>query len=68
VKLQDSAVPSTKLLFSVVDLHAITIPQKKDELRRWKREALATLLAVGLKEERCTLFFQSDVSVSCELV
>lgn len=44
-----------------MDLHAITIPQDPGDLRRWKREAMATLLAVGLREERCGLFFQSEV-------
>jgi tryptophanyl-tRNA synthetase len=64
VKLQNEALPGTKLLYSVVDLHAITIPQEKGDLKRWKRESLAALLAVGLKEEKSVLFFQSDVSPS----
>ena len=63
VSLQTDASPSTKLLFSIVDLHAITIHQNPEELRRWKRETLATLLAVGLDPQRCIIFFQSDVSV-----
>lgn len=62
VKLQNEAKEDTKLLYSIVDLHAITIPQNPGDLRRWKREALATLLAVGLREERCVMFFQSEVS------
>jgi tryptophanyl-tRNA synthetase len=61
VDLQDSAKPDTKLLFSVVDLHAITVRQDREQLRRWKRESLAALLAMGLSEERCILFWQSDV-------
>jgi tryptophanyl-tRNA synthetase len=61
VKLQNISPPETKLLFSIVDLHAITIPQDPDLLRRWKWEALATLLAVGIREERCVVFFQSQV-------
>lgn len=61
VRLQDTAEPSTKLFYSIVDLHAITVPQKKEELRRWKRESLATLLAVGVDPERCTVFWQSSV-------
>jgi hypothetical protein len=62
VHLQETSPPTTKLLFSIVDLHAITIPQDQVQLRRWKRESLATLLAVGLKSERSVLFYQSAVS------
>ena len=61
VKLQDNAVPETKLLYSVVDLHAITVPQDAQRLRQWKRETLATFLAIGLDPERSILFHQSSV-------
>jgi tryptophanyl-tRNA synthetase len=60
VQLQDSE-PETKLIYSVVDLHAITTPQAPDQLRRYKREALAALLAIGVDPDRSTLFFQSAV-------
>lgn len=56
-----------RLLYSVVDLHAITMKQEKGDLRRWKRESLASLLAVGLREEMgSVLFFQSEVSAQSE--
>lgn len=61
VKLQETATPETKLLFSIVDLHAITVPQDPQRLKQWKKETLATLLAVGLDPERSVLFFQSSV-------
>ena len=61
VKLQDQSAPNTKLLFSIVDLHALTIPKDRARLRRWRIETLATLLAVGLDPKKCTIFFQSDV-------
>ena len=60
-RLQNEAPPSTQLLFSVVDLHAITTRQDAYQLRQWKRETLATLLAVGLDPERSTIFYQSTV-------
>ena len=63
VKLQDSVAPKSKLYFSIVDLHAITSRQDPQALRRWKVEALATLLAAGLDPKKCTIFFQSDVCV-----
>lgn len=62
VKLQDEAEPGTKLLFSIVDLHALTVPQDAQQLRKWRREAFATLLAVGLDPKRSTIFYQSSVS------
>ncbi|KAB8299880.1 hypothetical protein EYC80_000126 [Monilinia laxa] len=68
VRLQDTAEPSTKLFYSIVDLHAITVPQGKEELKRWKRESLATLLAVGLDPERSTVFYQSSVAAHSELM
>lgn len=68
VQLQNTSPPSTKLLFSIVDLHAITVPQHPGQLRRWKRESLATLLAVGLDPERSVLFYQSTVSAHSELM
>lgn len=61
VKLQDEAKPGTKLFFSIVDLHALTVPQEACQLRKWRTEAFATLLAVGLKPQRSTIFYQSAV-------
>lgn len=62
VHLQNNSPPSTKLLYSIVDLHGITIPQDPGRLRQWKRETLATFLAIGLDPERSVLFYQSSVS------
>ncbi|KAM3434589.1 hypothetical protein NHJ13734_005932 [Beauveria thailandica] len=60
VQRQHEEPESTRLLYSIVDLHAITIPQKPDSLRKAKREALASLLAIGIDPSRCNLFYQSD--------
>lgn len=62
-QLQDTVPSSAKLIFCLVDLHALTTQPDPDRLRQWKREALAALLAVGLNPERCTIFFQSEVTV-----
>lgn len=75
VRLQDSAEAGPRgsnnnsnndrlLLYSVVDLHAITVPQRAAELRAQRREMLAALLAVGLDPERSVIFYQSSVSGS----
>lgn len=61
VRIQDKAPAATKLIFSIVDLHAITVRQDAGQLQRWKRETLATLLAVGLDPQRTTIFYQSAV-------
>ena len=45
----------------VVDLHAITVWQDPEELRRQVRELTAMLLAAGIDPERTTLFVQSHV-------
>ena len=58
----------TRLLFSVVDLHAITLPQEAPQLRRWRREMLAALLAVDLDPSRSTIFHQSSVPAHAELM
>lgn len=63
VSLQDNAARDTKLLYSIVDLHAITVPQDPETLRACKRISLAMLMAVGLDPKRSVLFFQSSVSV-----
>lgn len=60
--------PPTRLFFSVVDLHAITLPQDSAQLRRWRREMLAALLAVGLDPARSTIFHQSSVPAHAELM
>lgn len=67
VRLQDSAAQGTKLFFSIVDLHALTLPQDARKLRNWRKESFATLLAVGLDPSRCTIFFQSSVQAHAEL-
>ncbi|KAL5119065.1 Tryptophan--tRNA ligase, mitochondrial [Pleosporales sp. CAS-2024a] len=68
VKLQDQAAPDTTLLFSIADLHALTTKQDPHQLPQWRREALATLLAVGLDPKRCILFMQSSVKQHAELM
>ena len=61
VSLQDGAPSTTQLYFSIADLHAITSQQHPEQLRLWKRQMLATLIAVGLDPDRSILFFQSSV-------
>lgn len=51
----------TDALFSVVDLHALTIEHDPARVRRLSRQAATMMLAAGLDPQLCTLFVQSHV-------
>ena len=53
--------------YCVVDLHAITVRQVPQDLRRRTYETLALYMASGLDAEKNTLFIQSHVSGHAEL-
>ena len=53
--------------FCIVDLHAITVPQDPEVLRRRTLETAALYLASGLDPDACTLFVQSHVAEHAEL-
>jgi tryptophanyl-tRNA synthetase len=55
-------------IFCVVDLHAITVPQDPDELRKKTLEIAKIYLASGIDPEKSTLFVQSHVSAHSELM
>ena len=46
-------------IYCIVDYHALTSTHDADLMRRRTREMAASLLALGLDPERCTLFVQS---------
>ncbi|TWT04855.1 tryptophan--tRNA ligase [Planomicrobium sp. CPCC 101079] len=48
-------------IFCIVDLHAITMPQDRLELRKTIKSLAALYLAVGIDPEKATLFIQSEV-------
>ncbi|MER8045730.1 tryptophan--tRNA ligase [Streptomyces sp. NPDC094032] len=54
-------------LFSVVDLHALTVEHDPARVRRLSRQAATLLLAAGLDPERCVLFVQSHVDEHARL-
>ncbi|KAH8689715.1 putative tryptophanyl-tRNA synthetase [Talaromyces proteolyticus] len=68
VRLQNESSENSTLLFSVVDLHALTVPQEASQLRQWRREIFAMLLAIGLDYKRSAIFFQSAVPAHTELM
>ncbi|WP_088346466.1 MULTISPECIES: tryptophan--tRNA ligase [Rhodomicrobium] len=54
-------------LFCVVDMHAITVWQDPDELRRNTREVTAAFIAAGIDADKHIIFNQSAVSGHAEL-
>ncbi|MCM2426934.1 tryptophan--tRNA ligase [Streptomyces sp. RKAG337] len=48
-------------LFSIVDLHALTVEHEPARLRRLTRQTATLLLAAGLDPKVCTVFVQSHV-------
>lgn len=58
---------SSKILLSVVDLHAITQPQQPSALRDATLEMGMSLLACGIDPSRSILFRQSRISQHTEL-
>ena len=51
----------TQCIFSVVDMHSITLKQVPSLLRQNTYEMLACMLACGVDPSKCILFKQSDV-------
>ena len=47
-------------IYCIVDYHALTSVHDPDRLRRQTLEMAASLIALGLNPEKCTLFVQSD--------
>lgn len=54
-------------IYSIMDLHAITVPQDPRELRNLTKEVLATYLACGINVNKSLLYRQSDISEHAEL-
>jgi len=54
-------------LFIVVDLHAITVPQDRLELRQKIKELTALYVACGINPQQSIIFIQSEVPAHAEL-
>ncbi len=63
VKLQEDY----RCIYSVVDMHSITVRQNPEELRERCRQFLAIYLACGIDPNKSLVFFQSHVSAHAEL-
>ena len=54
-------------LFMIVDLHAITVPQDRQELRKNIKELAALYVACGIDPQKSKIFIQSEVPAHLEL-
>ncbi|MDX1662082.1 MAG: tryptophan--tRNA ligase [Gemmatimonadota bacterium] len=63
VRLQDEY----ECFYSIVDLHAITVPYEPEAFPSEVEELAISLLAAGLDPERCHLFVQSEIPEIAEL-
>ena len=54
-------------IFCIVDLHALTVAQRPEELRANTREVTAAYIAAGIDPDRCIIFNQSAVPGHSEL-
>lgn len=64
VEKQDEGIET---IYCLVDMHAITVWQDPDKLRRQTREGAAAFIAAGIDPARSILFNQSQVSAHAEL-
>jgi tryptophanyl-tRNA synthetase len=58
---------SSEVFLFIADLHAITVPQDPNALRKSVIEVAALYQACGLDAEKCNLFVQSQVPAHAEL-
>ncbi|MGI6537006.1 MAG: tryptophan--tRNA ligase [Caldicoprobacterales bacterium] len=54
-------------IYSIVDLHSLTIRHEPKDLRQYRISLLAQYIACGIDPEKCILFMQSHVSAHAEL-
>lgn len=66
VKLQDE-LEDTELFIFIADLHAITTPQNRQELKKNIRSVAALYLACGLDPKKVHLFVQSEIPEHAQL-
>lgn len=66
VKIQNE-MKDVEFLIFVADLHAITVPQDSQELKKNIQNVAALYLACGLDTDNLTLFIQSEVHEHAEM-
>jgi tryptophanyl-tRNA synthetase len=66
-RLQNNHSDKSKLIFSIVDLHSITLPQNPVELKESIQEMATLILSCGIDPEKSVLYRQSAVSAHSQL-
>ncbi len=66
VALQDE-LEDTEFFIFIADLHAITTPQKRQDLKKNIKSIAALYMACGLDPEKVNLFIQSEVAEHAQL-
>ena len=64
VELQNEK--DSECVYCIVDLHAITVKQNPNQLKKNIKETLATFIASGLDPKKSIIFNQSSVSAHSE--
>ncbi len=54
-------------IFSIANMHAITVRQDSANLRKKTRDLITLFIAIGLDPEKNIIYYQSDVSAHAEL-
>lgn len=65
--LCENAPKSSRVIYGVADLHAMTIPKSAKELRKYRYEAIASILASGVNSDKAIIYHQSAVAEHAEL-
>ncbi|EDO16786.1 hypothetical protein Kpol_526p39 [Vanderwaltozyma polyspora DSM 70294] len=66
--LSDLQKGNQKIIFGVADLHAITIPKPDAaEFRRFRKEAIASILSVGIDPSKVSVMYQSQIPEHSQL-
>lgn len=65
--LCENVSDSSRVIFGVADLHAMTIPKSAKELRNYRYEAIASILSSGIDSEKAIIYHQSAVAEHSEL-
>lgn len=68
VDIANEAPTESKLFYAVADLHALTVPKRAQDLKRWREQAIASIIATGIDPiDRCIVYHQSSVPEHSEL-
>ncbi|CAM9011463.1 unnamed protein product [Wickerhamomyces anomalus] len=65
--LCEKAPDSSRVIYGVADLHAMTIPKPAKQLKTYRYEAIASILSSGIDSDKAIIYHQSAISEHSEL-